>query len=132
MDWQTIEQLAIKIAVGVLCALASGLISWLIIKLKTFIATKVKNQKAAALLTAALDAVAAAVKATQQTYVDNIKGTDQWNKEAQQTALNNAIATAKSQMSEQIKKYITDNCGGDVDAWLKTQVEAMLHDIKTK
>ena len=125
MDWQT---LIIKVAIGAVCALASGLISWLLLKLKTLVSSKVKNAKAKELLTAALDAIEAATKATQQTFVDNIKRTDRWTKEAQQVAVN----TAKAQMSDKVISYIQKNCGGDVDAWCKTQVEALLHDIKTK
>ena len=97
MDWQT---LIIKVAIGAVCALASGLISWLLLKLKTLVSSKVKNAKAKELLTAALNAIEAATKATQQTFVDNIKRTDRWTKEAQQVALTNAVNTAKAQMSE--------------------------------
>ena len=129
MDWQT---LIIKVAIGAVCALASGLISWLLLKLKTLVSSKVKNAKAKELLTAALDAIEAATKATQQTFVDNIKRTDRWTKEAQQVALTNAVNTAKAQMSDKVISYIQKDCGGDVDAWCKTQVEALLHDIKTK
>ena len=128
MDWQT---LIIKVAIGAVCALASGLISWLLLKLKTLVSSKVKNAKAKELLTAALDAIEAATKATQQTFVDNIKRTDRWTKEAQQVALTNAVNTAKAQMSDKVISYIQKNCGGDVDAWCKTQVEALLHDITT-
>ena len=91
MDWQT---LIIKVAIGAVCALASGLISWLLLKLKTLVSSKVKNAKAKELLTAALNAIEAATKATQQTFVDNIKRTDRWTKEAQQVALTNAVNTA--------------------------------------
>lgn len=102
------------------------------LKLKTLVSSKVKNAKAKELLTAALNAIEAATKATQQTFVDNIKRTDRWTKEAQQVALTNAVNTAKAQMSDKVISYIQKNCGGDVDAWCKTQVEALLHDIKTK
>lgn len=50
MDWQT---LIIKVAIGAVCALASGLISWLLLKLKTLVSSKVKNAKAKELLTGA-------------------------------------------------------------------------------
>ena len=49
MDWQT---LIIKVAIGAVCALASGLISWLLLKLKTLVSSKVKNAKAKELLIA--------------------------------------------------------------------------------
>lgn len=130
MEWQTIEQIIIKIAIGIGCALISGLVSWVLVKCKNLISSKVKDASTAALLNAALDAVETATKATQQTLVDNIKGTDRWDKDAQRAALDNAVAMAKAHCSESVKLYIAQQCGGDIDTWFEAKVEALLHDIK--
>ena len=80
MNWQT---LIIEIVAAILAAVGS----WVLVKVKTLISTKIKNAKVAALLGGAVDVVASAVKVTYQTYVEAIKGTDAWTKEAQTTAL---------------------------------------------
>lgn len=122
MNWQTI---IIEIIAAILAAVGS----WVLVKVKTLISTKIKNAKIAALLGGAVDAVASAVKATYQTYVEAIKGTDAWTKEAQTNALQMAADTAKAKLSEETKTYISENFG-DVDLWLKEQIEAKLYDLK--
>lgn len=122
MNWQT---LIIEIASAILAAIGS----WVLVKVKTLISTKIKNAKVAALLGGAVDVVASAVKITYQTYVEAIKGTDAWTKEAQSAALQMATDAAKSKLSEEMKTYISENFG-DVDLWLKEQIEAKLYDLK--
>lgn len=122
MNWQT---LIIEIAAAILAAVGS----WVLVKVKTLISTKIKNAKIAALLGGAVDVVASAVKVTYQTYVEAIKGTDAWTQEAQTIALQMSLDAAKSKLSEETKTYISENFG-DVDLWLKEQIEAKLYDLK--
>lgn len=122
MDWQDI---VIEIAVIILTALGS----WVLAKVKTLVNTKVKNEKARELLGAATLAVTSSVKATFQTYVESIKGTDAWTKDAQINALRMAADTAKAQMSEEVRAYIAANFG-DVDAWVENSIEAEIYTLK--
>lgn len=122
MDWR---KLVIDVAVVVLTALGS----WVLAKVKTLINTKVKNEKARKLLNEATAVVTSCVKATFQTYVESIKGTDAWTKDAQITALKMATETAKMQMSEEVCTYIATNFG-DVDTWLKNSIEAEIYTLK--
>lgn len=124
MNWQTI---LIEIAAAILAALGS----WVLVKVKTLVSTKIKNQKAQALLSGAIDSIAAVVKATYQTYVQAIKGTDAWTKEAQAEALRQAQEAAQAQLSQEAKTYIQENFG-DVGAWVKNQIEATLYDLKNR
>ena len=126
MDWQSI---AIKAAIGVITALLTGLGSWLLVKVKTLISTKIKDAKLVELLTSATDIVASAVKATYQTYVEGIKGTERWTIEAQKSALQNALNIAKAQMSDAVKKELTKRYG-DLDVWLMTKIESTLYELK--
>ena len=84
MDW---KNLLIQIAAFVVAAL----VAWVLAKVRSLISVKVKNEKARGFLTAALDAVSSAVKGTYQTYVESIKGTDAWTKDAQEEALHLAL-----------------------------------------
>ncbi len=122
MNWQT---LLIEIAAAILAALGS----WVLVKVKTLVSTKIKNQKSQVLLTGAIDVVASVVKATYQTYVQAIKGTDAWTAEAQKNALQQAAEAAQKQLSEEAKEYIQANFG-DVGAWIQNQIEATLYDLK--
>ena len=122
MNWQS---LLIEIAAAVLAVVGS----WVLVKVKSLINTKIKNEKNAALLNGALDVVASAVKVTYQTYVEAIKGTDAWTPEAQRNALKMASDAALAALSADVKEYIQDNFG-DLETWLKGQIETTLYDLK--
>ena len=64
MNWQ---QILINIAITVAAALLTALGSWVLVKVKTLVSTKIKNQKAQALLSGIVDVIASVVKATYQT-----------------------------------------------------------------
>lgn len=124
MDWQS---LVIQIVSVVLATLGA----WVLAKVKSLINTKIKNEKARALLDSATTVVSNVVKATYQTYVEAIKGTDAWTKDAQEKALQNAVTAARSQLSEEVEKYISDNFG-DVETWIKSLIETTLYNLKNK
>lgn len=122
MDW---TEIVFSLVSVVLTALAS----WGVSKLIAFLNSKIEDEKAAELATDAVMAVYNAVKATYQTYVQAIKGTDMWTAEAQEKALKMALETAKASMTEEVKAYIEEHFG-DLDEWLKSQTESTLYDLK--
>lgn len=124
MNWQTI---LIEIAGTILSAVAV----WVLAKVRTFINTKITDEKLRDLAEAATSIVSSVVKATYQTYVENIKGTEAWTKETQREALQRALAAAKAQMSEEIETYIKEHYG-DVDEWLTGQIEAEIYTLKAQ
>lgn len=119
------------IIIKIVSALLATLGAWVLAKVKSLINTKIKNEKARNLLQGATNVVSNAVKATYQTYVESIKGTDAWTKDAQEEALKLAIAAARMQLSADVEKFINDNFG-DVETWIKSQIEATLYDLKNK
>lgn len=124
MDWQNIIFTIVSAAI-------TALASWVVAKVSALINTKVKESKTRGYINSALTIVSAVVKATYQTYVESIKGTNAWTAEAQKTALNNALETAKHQLSDELNEYIQSNFG-DVDQWLINQIESTLYDLKSK
>ena len=128
MSWQ---QILINLAITLAAALLTALGSWVLVKVKNLVATKIKNTKTQALLLGAVDVVASVVKATYQTYVQAIKGTEAWTQEAQKNALQQALHNAQVQLSTEAKDYIQANFG-DVGAWVQNQIEATLYDLKNK
>jgi hypothetical protein len=122
MDWQ-------NILFSILGTVLTALGSWIVSKLVSLINTKIKDAKLKGYLNLALNAVTNAVKATYQTYVENIKGTEFWTAEAQKKALNNAVNIIKAELGNDVKEFIENNFG-DFEIWIKNQIEAALYNLK--
>lgn len=117
------------ILITIISTAVTALLSWGIAKLTKWLDSKIGDSKKASMLNNAIFAVSNAVKATWQTYVQAIKGTEAWTKEAQTAALNKAVKTAKEQLSAEVQEYITENFGS-LDKWLVSQVESTIYDLK--
>lgn len=122
MDWQ-------NIIITISSALLAALASWLVTKVTALINTKVKSGKAQTFLNTALSVVTSVVKATYQSYVESIKGTDAWTAEAQAESLSKAVENAKTQLSTEVQAYINQT-HGSIENWLKTQIEAVIYTLK--
>lgn len=107
----------------------SGLFAWFLTVGIKWITSKIKNKEVAGLVATILTIATNAVKATYQSYVEAIKGTDGWTKEAQQKALELALETAKTELTTEALAYIQEQ-HGDIDAYLKTLFESILYDLK--
>lgn len=108
-----------------------GLLTWLLALGIKFITSKVKNKEVAGLLTTIMTIATNSVKATYQSYVEGIKGTDGWTKEAQEKALSMALETMKEELTVDALEYIQQQ-HGDLDVYLTTIVESILYDLKKK
>ena len=86
-------------------------------------------KKAKDLLTKTTTVVTNAVRAVFQTYVDSLKQSGEVGKEAQIETLNQTKNIALTQLSEDVKEYIKSKFG-DINTWLKTQIEATINLIK--
>ena len=122
MDWQSI---VVPIAVTA----ATALISWGLALLTALIKGKIGNEKVVQYLNGAIGIVDGAVKATYQTYVQALKESGSFDREAQLAALEKAKYAALAQLSEDAKAYIRE-LYGDVDKWLETQIESRLYELK--
>lgn len=100
-------------------------------KLIQWIGTKINDEKAAKYLQTISKIVLDAVKAVFQTYVESLKKSGSFGAEAQKEALNKALKIIKSELGEDLIKYITDNFG-DIDDYLLVQVESAINSIKLK
>lgn len=115
--------------ISVCSVILTGLATWGLSLFTGWMNEKLKDKKFAKFATETLEIVTNCVKATYQTYVEAIKGTDMWTKEAQQTALRMALESAKETLSEDTKKYISETYGG-LDEYLVNLIEAVLYDLK--
>lgn len=107
----------------------TGLATWGTTVLVKWLNSKIKNKELLTFAETVLTVVNSAVKATYQSYVESLKGTDAWTKAAQEEALKMALLTAKEQLTIETLNYIKSQ-HGDVDAYLKNLIESILYDLK--
>lgn len=113
----------INILLTALGTLVLALVTWATNHIVKWLNVKIDNNQRLKCLETITNIVAIVVKSTTQTYVNSLKGTVAWTKEAQKTALLKALATAKEMLSTEMKDYITKNFGS-IDLWLEHLIEA--------
>ena len=80
-------------------------------------------------LNLAAAAIQTAVIETQQTFVDNIKGTSGWDGATMQVALARSIERAKAIMGTAVLNGLNEAVG-DVNEWITAQIESTVHSTK--
>ena len=125
------NEILINIISVVVTSIVLPLISIAGAKLIQFINSKIKNNKAADLLTTATTIVINAVRSVFQTYVEALKKEGSFNKDAQIIALNKAKDIALTQMTDEVKDYLVTTYGS-LDSWLDTNIEATINILKNK
>ena len=123
------NEIIINIISVVVTSIVLPLISIAGAKLIQFINSKIKNNKAADLLTTATTIVINAVRSVFQTYVEALKKEGSFNKDAQIIALNKAKDIALTQMTDEVKNYLVTTYGS-LDSWLDTNIEAIINILK--
>lgn len=123
------NEVLLNILSVVVTAVILPLISYAGTRLISYLNSKIKDEKAKEFLSQATTVVTNAVRAVFQTYVESLKKSGNFGADAQLEALNKAKDIALSQLSEEVKDYITKNYG-DINNWLTTQIEATINLIK--
>ena len=123
------NQILLNILAAVTTCIILPLISFLGIKLSQWLSTKIKDEKAAVLFTKAVDIVTNAVRITFQTYVESLKNSGSFGKEEQLIAFEKAKAIIISELTEDLKVFITQNYG-DLQTWISNQIEATIYKLK--
>lgn len=113
----------------VIGTLLSALLAWGSAELIKLISSKVKNKELAAFLSTITVVATNAVKATYETAVKGIKGTDEWTEEAQKKVLNDTIETIKAELTTEALAYI-EKQHGDINSYLNTLIHSILYDLK--
>lgn len=110
-------------------ALVTALVTWLSSLLISWLNSKLKDKKLASWLAQITEIITTAINCTNQTYVEALKDTNVFDKEAQEKALTKTLENVKSQLSKDAIKFIEDNFG-DVENWLITQIESLIYKKK--
>nr|DAJ55403.1 MAG TPA: holin [Caudoviricetes sp.] len=119
------------ILISIASTVILALVTWISERLIALINAKIRNQRFAHYLTAAVAAVTDAVKATQQEYVDGLKKSGQFNEAAAKEALGIAKDKVMQALSLETRTFIDNNIG-DVNRWIETTIHSTLHDMKEK
>ena len=123
------NQILLNVLAAVTTCIILPLISFLGIKLSQWLSTKIKDEKAQALFAKAIGIVTNAVQVTFQTYVESLKNSGSFGKEEQAIAFDKAKAIITSELTEELKDFITQNYG-DLQKWIANQVEATIYKLK--
>lgn len=125
------NEMLLNILSVLVSAVVLPIISLIGAKLVSWLSSKTKNEKSAAIIKEANDIVMNAVKCVLQTYVDALKKEGKFDEASQFLALSKAKEKALEQMSNDTKTFIEKNYG-DLDLWLTTSIEATISTIKNK
>lgn len=99
------------------------------IKESNIIANATQNEDLSKIVEGALSDVMDAVLYINQIYVDSLKSSGKFDKEAQTEAFNRAYAEAMNMISDEAKKVI-EQLYGSFDKWLKLKIESSVNTAK--
>ena len=125
------NEILLNILSVVVSVIVLPLITLIGTKLIQFINKKINNAELSKQLETATNIVINAVRSVFQTYVESLKKEGKFDESSQKIALAKAIQIAKEQLTEESKSYIEKNYG-DLDNWLKVQIEATINILKNK
>lgn len=126
---ETWNQIFTAIILPLLTALISLAVVWLN-KKRAELSARIQDKNAKKYYDLATDAVLKAVQYTAQTYVDSLKKSGTFTKEAQTEAFERAKMLATTMITDDAKNIITE-AYGDFNTWIATQIEATVHETKT-
>lgn len=122
MDWQEILTTIILSVVG---AIVSGIGAFVM----AWIRSKIKNDKLQVIFDDAYRIVHEGVAYVYQTYVNDLKGTDLWDKEAMNKANQKAVEYIKKNLSTETIAYVEKN-GKILEEWIQEQIEVAIQERK--
>lgn len=125
------SQEIMQIVFSALGVLVTGLVGWLTTYLTKLLSQKIKDKNLANWLTQITEIILNAVKVTYQVYVEALKDKNMFDAEAQKEALERAYKMVLSQLTEDAKNFIKENYG-DIETWIKTQIESAIYTLKNK
>lgn len=97
--------------------------------LAAYLGEKSQNETARKYLDEAAQAISTAVTFTSQTYVDALKKSGQFDKKAQEWALQVALVQAQRLLTEEAKEFLT-GAYGDLKLYLEGRIEAEVRNQK--
>lgn len=123
------NEILLNILSVVVTAVILPLISYLGVRLTTYLNNKIKDEKARTLLTKTTEIVINATRSVFQTYVESLKAAGNFGPESQKTALTKAKNIVLNELTSDVKEFITTNYG-NLNDWITNQIEATINMLK--
>jgi len=114
---------------SIIGTVATGLASWLTAYVVGLLNQKIKDKKLARWASELFQIIMSAVQTVFQEFVDTMKKSGKWTEETAKEAKDRAYKIIVSQLTPELKSYITDNFG-DMKDYLMNQIEAMIYNLK--
>lgn len=118
-----------QILLSALSIIITGLASWGVAALTSWLTAKTKNEKIKKLISNAGQIILTTTKCTTQTYVDALKDKNMFTAEAQKAAMAKTKEAVLAQLNGETKELIQEMYG-DIEAWITTQIESAIYDMK--
>ena len=122
MNW---AEIGTQVILGIIGVLITGLGTLITVLINKY----VKNDKLKNILASLNEVVQKAVSEVYQTYVEALKKDGMFDAEAQKEALNKALEIIKANAPTDLMNWLKENYS-DVDAYLKSQIEAAIGLLK--
>lgn len=122
-------QEVLNIILSAVSILVTGLASWGVGMLISWMNKKIKDQTLVKHLTAVTQIVTDAVMNVFQSFVETLKTNGTFDEKAQVEAKERALSIINLQLTEELVAYIKDNYG-DVQAWLSNKIESVIYTLK--
>jgi len=129
----TLEEFLGQLLLAIIAACVPVLTAYFVGSLKKqgeAAADKVQSEKAKDYIARITDAVARAVTYTNQTYVDSLKASGNFNAEAQKEAARKSLDAAMTILGPEVMKWISET-SGDAITYLNILIEAAVKEQKT-
>lgn len=107
----------------------TALVKYGISEATKFLSARTKNEQVWQYIREIGDAVANAVAAMNQKYVDDLKAAGKFDETKQKEILQRAISAALKSISGDAQKYLKENYG-DTSAYIETRIESQINQNK--
>lgn len=122
MNWESILTEVILSVLGIVFSALGAYVTY-------WISKKIKDDKLRGIMESLYKLVKDAVLEVYQTYVEALKDGCIFDKEAQKSALEKALAIIKANMPSEVDSWLKENYS-DIEGYLKTLIEAQIASLK--
>ena len=114
---------------GIIGTVGTGLATWLTTFVVGLLNQKIKDKKLARWSSELFQIIMSAVQTVFQEFVDTMKKAGKFDEAAQKESKERAYKIIISQLTPELKNYITANFG-DMKDYIMNQIEAMIYNLK--
>ena len=124
------SQEVLNIILSGVSIIVTGLASWGVGVLISWMNSKIKDQTLAKHLAAVTQIVTDAVMNVFQSFVETLKANGNFDESAQKEAKERAYASIMEQMTPELIDYVKDNYG-ELESWINNKIESVIYTLKS-